>query len=142
MEPITVMIEPLTGEALRRFRHDLRTPLNHIIGFADILLDDAEDGGRTAPVPALRQIKAGGYALLDSMQAALPGEVESVDRAQLEQVAEVLRPPIAELVEMCAALRNSGAFHAEPDALENLDTITAALHRMGAILHEGVLQLT
>jgi signal transduction histidine kinase len=137
------VIETLTGEALRRFRHDLRTPLNHIIGFADILLDEAEDAGRNAPVPALRQIKAGGYALLDSMQVALPGEMESVDRVQLEQVAVSLRPPIAELILMCAVLRNSDAFHAGgKDALENLDTITSALDRMGAILDEGVLELT
>ena len=31
----------LTPEALAELRHDLRTPLNHVIGYAEMLLEDA-----------------------------------------------------------------------------------------------------
>jgi signal transduction histidine kinase len=131
----------LAGEPLRRFRHELRTPLNHIIGFADILLDDAEEGGRPELVPALREIRTGGMALLESMQIALPGEIDSVDRAQLEQVAETLRPSIAGLLARCTALEGRGVFGAEDEGLEHLQTIAWALGQMETILDEGVRSL-
>jgi signal transduction histidine kinase len=135
------MSQLLAGEALRRFRHELRTPLNHIIGFAEILIDDAEDGGRPALIPALREIRSGGMNLLESMQTALPGEVDSVNGAQLEAVAATLRPSIAQLLSRCSALEDSGAFTAEEESLENLQTIAGALRQMEIILNEGVRSL-
>jgi signal transduction histidine kinase len=135
---MNAMPDLLTGEPLRHFRHELRTPLNHIVGFADILIDDAEDGGRTQLVPRLREIRAGGMALLDAMQTALPGEMLSVDRVQLERVAEALSPRISHIGALCAALEKSGVYGEGGEALEHLQTISWALDRMAAILSDGV----
>src|SRR5438067_944113 len=49
---------------LAKIRHDLRTPINHIIGFSEILIEEAQ--GR-APEPFLRdlqKIRGGGDRLL------------------------------------------------------------------------------
>jgi signal transduction histidine kinase len=135
------MSEILTGEPLRRFRHELRTPLNHIIGFAEVLIDDAQEGGRPELLPALREIRAEGFSLLEALQSALPGEVDSVDCAQLHQVAEMLRPSIAGLLARCTALEGRGVYGAEDEGLEYLQTIAWAVGQMEKILDEGIRSL-
>ena len=51
-----------------RLLHDLRTPLNQIIGYAEMLLEDAESAGRAEAETSLRR-------LLDSAQACLEVQV-------------------------------------------------------------------
>jgi signal transduction histidine kinase len=36
------MTPPLTGDTIKHLRHDLRTPINHILGYTEILLEDYE----------------------------------------------------------------------------------------------------
>ena len=55
---------PLTAESLSHLRHDLRTPFNQIVGYAEMLGEDAEDAGQdsiralTADVLAARPCRA------------------------------------------------------------------------------------
>jgi signal transduction histidine kinase len=132
------MADVLTGEPLRHFRHELRTPLNHIIGFADVLIDDAEDAGRESLLVSLRQIRTAGMGLLESMQTALPPEMDSLDGAQLAQVAETLQPRIAQLLASCSVLEQSGAYGDGGESLEHLRTIAWALGEMTNILARGI----
>jgi putative two-component system response regulator len=57
----------------RRWRHDLLTPMNHIIGYSEILIED----GATAELPALAGIRDDGRQLLDQINALFdaPGEL-------------------------------------------------------------------
>jgi signal transduction histidine kinase len=41
---------------LSHLRHELHTPLNHIIGYSEMLLEDAADDGNAALEPGLRQV--------------------------------------------------------------------------------------
>lgn len=45
-------------------RHDLRTPLNHIIGYCELLLEEADDRRLGAFVPDLQRIHSAGKRLL------------------------------------------------------------------------------
>jgi signal transduction histidine kinase len=49
---------------LAHLRHELRTPLSHIIGYSEMLLEDVEDGNRTDIEPNLRQIHEAARRLL------------------------------------------------------------------------------
>ena len=46
----------LQGESLSEVRHNLRTPINHILGYGEMLMEDAEDQGREEFLPDLRRI--------------------------------------------------------------------------------------
>src|SRR5262249_18421282 len=50
---------------LASMSHELRTPLNAILGFAEMLMENADDEGYAAIVPDLRKIHLAGKHLLD-----------------------------------------------------------------------------
>jgi len=50
--------------ALSNIRHSLRTPLNQVIGYSEMLQEEAEDLGLDAYVPDLQKIHAAGSQLL------------------------------------------------------------------------------
>jgi len=50
--------------ALSNIRHNLRTPLNQIIGYSEMLQEEGEDLGLDAYVPDLQKIRAAGTQLL------------------------------------------------------------------------------
>ena len=47
-----------------RMRHDLRTPVNAILGYSEMLMEDAEEAGQGAQVDDLRRIHGAGEKLL------------------------------------------------------------------------------
>ena len=48
--------------------HDLRTPLGHIIGYAELLLEELEQGGQDDYLPHVAKVRAAGYELLALME--------------------------------------------------------------------------
>ncbi len=71
----------LSGDALKHLRHDLRTPINHILGYTEILLEDS-DGGSAEMSGSLREIHSGGRALLEMIQGGLGDANSSVSADQ------------------------------------------------------------
>lgn len=51
-------------------RHKYRTPVNHIIGYSELLLDESAERHLEACVPAFREIQQRGRRLLESIQNA------------------------------------------------------------------------
>lgn len=54
--------------------HALRTPLNQILGYVDLVTEDARDAGATALLPDLFRIKTAALELLGQIENASPGE--------------------------------------------------------------------
>jgi len=68
-------MKPLAmAETMAQLRHDLRTPLNQILGYTEMLLDDAGENGLGDMTTALQEIHAAGRMLMDKIQGRLvPG---------------------------------------------------------------------
>jgi two-component system sensor histidine kinase/response regulator len=56
-------VNTFSEESLAALRHDLRTPIGHIIGYAEMLIEENEDSGTDAS-PDLSKIRAAGQRLL------------------------------------------------------------------------------
>ncbi|MBI2394570.1 MAG: response regulator [Deltaproteobacteria bacterium] len=64
----------MTDEATRRLRHDLRTPIHQILGYSELLAEEAEENGREDMLPDLRRIAAAARELLPRIDALLEGD--------------------------------------------------------------------
>lgn len=99
----------LSGQDLSRFRHELRNPVNHILGYAEILLEDE----RVPPdfSADLRRIHAGGKQLLARINECFDDGRSALSAAELSQLQHDLRTPVnhirgyAEIIEEQAAER-------------------------------------
>ena len=65
------MQDGITGESLAHLRHDLRTPLNHVLGYTEILLEEASNGDLADSTSVLTELRAGGRKLLEQIQRVL-----------------------------------------------------------------------
>ncbi|MFM2093568.1 MAG: hypothetical protein RIS70_692, partial [Planctomycetota bacterium] len=61
-------------DALAKVRHDMRTPVNHILGFSEMLQEDAEANGHLQYVADLQKIQQAARALNGMIEQHLSGD--------------------------------------------------------------------
>ncbi len=116
-------------------RHDLRTPINAIIGYSEMLLEDAHDDG--APwTEDLEKIYSAGRSLLATVNETLSaekvqsGEIDISDMAALgERIRLELRNDITSAVGYSEMLIEDEA-DLDEDAISDLQRIKASAMRM------------
>ena len=62
--------------------HDLRTPLNQILGYSEMLTEQAIEEGQTGFVPDLQKIQVAGHRLLALLNADLTTQTDVVPEAE------------------------------------------------------------
>ena len=75
-------------------RHDLRTPINAIIGYGEMLLEDAEDAGATSLAADLGKISKAGHVLLRTVNDLLDSakiDTGQVNLADIEGLGARIR---------------------------------------------------
>ena len=81
---------------LSKIRHDLRTPINHILGYCEMLQEDAhlpeEFSGDLA------KIHAGGRQLLALIGAYFDEETFETNRGDVHQLCHDLRTPVNQII--------------------------------------------
>ena len=88
----------LTPEVLRETRHTLRTPLNHIIGYSEMLLESADEQGLAALVPDLERVHAAGQHLLGRVDHLLGPAQVAAGTVDTALVGVELRTPLNAVV--------------------------------------------
>ncbi|HEX6909196.1 MAG TPA: histidine kinase dimerization/phospho-acceptor domain-containing protein [Longimicrobium sp.] len=69
--------------------HDLRTPLTQIIGYTEMLMEQAHEDGNDGYVPDLQKVRAAGYRLL----ALLDENFQSVRPSAPRGTSAAAAPP-------------------------------------------------
>jgi CheY-like chemotaxis protein len=106
--------DELTKAAAAELRHELRTPVNHIVGYSEMLREDVADGSDAAA--ALDSIVAGARDALEQINGALPPSGNAT-RAGLDSLLATLRGPQRRLLDaterLLAAAGDDTAFAAD-----------------------------
>lgn len=87
---------PIPVETVAALRHQLRTPLNHIVGYAEMLLEEGSELDAAARTE-LSGIRASAREIVSLLNSILPasGPVRDVD---VEQLRTALSDPVASIV--------------------------------------------
>jgi diguanylate cyclase (GGDEF)-like protein len=64
------MIKALKAQSSTHLRHECRTSVNHILGYSELLIEDAGERHLESLIPVFKQIQESGRKLLDTIQSA------------------------------------------------------------------------
>ena len=118
-----------------QLRHDLRTPLNHIIGYAEMLLEELHDGDKAGVAPGLATLRADARELVGLVNEVLAhGHAGAAD---LAAARHRFAAPLARVRVAGETLRRQAAAAAADSLLADLDRIRAATDRLEQLLDEG-----
>lgn len=122
------MSSALSRETAAELRHQLRTPVNHIVGYAEMLREDAEPGSSGAS--DLDAILRVARDVLIRINAALPPSGLAM-QADLDGLLRALRAPQAEILTSVDRLRV--ALTKDAAASADLDRIASAAGRLTSL---------
>jgi len=89
----------LKDETLSEARHNLRTPINHILGYSEMLMEDAEDQGKQQLLDDFKQIVEDGKLALAIINGALTPATNEVGEPELRAMHDALLAPINQILE-------------------------------------------
>ena len=117
---------------LGHVRHELRTPINGIIGYAEMLLEDVEDDAITAD---LERIRTAGRQLLGRVDGVLrPEGLSGTTPEDLEAFAETvrmdLRTPVSSVVGYAELLMETCEEEGRDALLPDLERILSSARRL------------
>jgi len=111
-------------DASKQLRHELRTPVNHIVGYAEMLLEDAVDPAHADRRERLEEVIAGAREVLVQINSALPPAREGLSSRDVTALYAALQPPRERIVVAVAALTEA------PGVAEDAE-FSADLRRIG-----------
>jgi CheY-like chemotaxis protein len=119
----------LPPEALAELRHDLRTPLNHVIGYAEMLLEDATGADAADTRTQLEATLTAAREALGLINATL-GTAKGAGREDVDRLYEALRPPRGRILDAAAALLAGPGASAEGSFTADVRKIQSAAERL------------
>lgn len=113
----------MTDSEVRRLRHELLNQVNHIVGYAELLLEEGGD-------PQLGDIVASGKQVMSVVQRVLGGNAaESFDAAELRAA---LQGPLDDVLRLAGGIDTGG----DPDVERFIDQIAVAARRTTELIGE------
>ena len=77
----------LDGAQLSHLRHELRTPINHVIGYSEMLLEDIADDGPSGVHAKLTAIIREARAAVTAIQGGMGSNATATDARELAPMA-------------------------------------------------------
>lgn len=89
---------------IAELRHGLRTPLNHIIGYSEMIHEDALQGGAEETAGSVQQVLAEAQHICDLIQRHPVFSQRSITDADLEELRAEIHEPVRRLQEAVSSL--------------------------------------
>lgn len=103
----------LSPEEVSALRHDLRTPVNHIVGYCELLLEDLDGDADRERRESLHEVLSTVREILGMINAALPASGMSVTRSDIDELYERIRTPQSRMARVIETLIVPGETNAE-----------------------------
>ncbi|HMO57811.1 MAG TPA: alpha/beta fold hydrolase [Roseiflexaceae bacterium] len=126
--------EPIDEELLRVVRHELRTPVNHIIGYGEMLLEEQALGRHPTARELLETILANGRMLLERIDTQLALAATNGLSADLLAFRTLLNDPLVAIITAGTSLDEQ----LEQPLTDDLQRIIAAAERLFSLVNHGL----
>lgn len=128
-------------DRLSDLRHELRTPIGHIIGYAELIEEDLTDDQRTIYGHDLAAIMGAGQKMLAIIDQHLSALKKSLEEVAVEDAQFALRLQLNHIRGYAEMLREDAVDRDETDLIEDLDRVSKAqkvvleqIEKIGSIL--------
>lgn len=128
--PPPVIPATLTAESLAELRHDLRTPVNHIIGYAEMLAEDATGPALASRLSHLEEILAAAREILTLINSMLGLNHATFRAGDVVMLYEALRHPRQRIVSAVTAVLGAPDGQQNASLADDLGRILAAAGRL------------
>ena len=128
----------LSSESVARLRHDLRTYVNHVRGYGEMILEVLEEEGPAGLQPGVRRLLGLATAILDRIQTGLPTGRDDLTNADVDRVAIELREPADEADRILIALIPDASQQGFTEIVGDLQKIHKAVADLRAFLASGL----
>ena len=116
---------------LNHLRHELHTPLNHIIGYSEMLLESAAEGSTAVLEPRLHELHDYAQQLMRLVDEAL-GRTRKDSEIDLPRLGSEAAAPINSIIVATSQLKTQAQQLGAADVGQDLDRISSA----GARTHD------
>jgi len=129
---------------LANLRHELRTPINAIIGYSEMLLEDADTRGYEEFIPDLQKILEGGRQLLVLVNDILDPTKSDTAQADLDidaygaDLRHALRTPLNAVVGFTEMLLESAEDQGKGEFISDLRKIYSSAQRFLSLINDVV----
>jgi class 3 adenylate cyclase len=137
--PPSSKTETLAPVRLTKLRHDLRTPINHIIGYSEILLEDAGGSAPPAFIADLERIRNGGQQLLALINHHLSEERFAGGAPNLQQLSHDLRTPVNHIIGYADLLAEQASGPGHEDFGRDLRRIVEAARKWLEVMERELM---
>src|SRR5437588_4292870 len=124
---------------LAKIRHDLRTPIHHIVGFSEMLLEEAPGKVPEGFLRDLQKIRSGGDGLLVLINQHLNEQTFPAARPDLHQLCHELRTPVNHIIGYSELLMDQCSDLGRPEYQSDLAKINAAAKTWLALMEEHLI---
>ncbi|MGH7538359.1 MAG: protein kinase domain-containing protein [Gemmatimonadales bacterium] len=118
-------------DPVAELRHELRTPVNHIVGYAEMLLEDATDPALGLRRAALEAALGGARDALALINSTLGPARRDVGADELDRLYDALREPQRRITTAVHGLLGSPDAQRDAALTEDLRRILTAAERLG-----------
>jgi adenylate cyclase len=133
LTPLLRALKTRDHEGLSKLRHALRTPLNQIIGYSELLMENAEEAGTAAVLADLKRIHSSGGELLALINDALAGWKIEAGRVDFPALREDLRLPLASVITLSNQCIGTARAGGQPGIATDLEKILRAAQNLLAL---------
>lgn len=129
------------AKSMSALRHDLRTPINAIIGYSEMLMEDLDTEPNSNLFQEIQQLNAGGYELL----TIINNHLQSTDRKTIKSQLEFLTffeemkikivPELKKVIAICNRLK---ARETTVNIAADIERINNASHNLQKLIDTGV----
>ena len=123
---------------LAGMRHELRTPINHIIGYGEMLQEEAGDQGQKGFVPDLQRIQEAGRQLLTLVNNNLDAAKIETGKISISRLRHELRTPLNTIIGYSEMLQEDAQVQGQGGFIPGLQNISGAARQMLAFINDSL----